>query len=503
MRIDPGRYDKFKLSSWIRAVLYAIVSLLIFGFASFWTIIGITSMFVGVEYPILNGLLFMLFGGLIPGAGGVLLTWRSVIHFRRLSRMRRFMTALAGGRIQGLEDLVQAMGVKPAVVRATAFEAVNWGILGGDDVLTLTSSAQDRPISPVVPAASGYSAAVAPSSLALQSTVVSAGAGPSQAPAMASAYPAALAAAPAVPPALAVSPMSMPLSAWIGRTLKETWHIESQLGQGGMGAVFRARHLRTNRRYALKIMLSHTELTAEALHRFEREANAASALGHPGIVPVHDFDRTPEGVAYLVMDLLEGETLQQRLERRGMLPWPEARRIALDVGDALATAHDAGLLHRDVKPGNVFLARDRKGERVVLLDFGLVKRMGSGVISRVTASGAVVGTPLYMSPEQARGEQLDARSDLYGLAVVIFEMVVGVPPFFDRTQAAVYARLLREPAPRASSVSPEACPAGFDEVVGRALATGRDERHDSVRTFLAALSMIGAPASKAGRTAIL
>lgn len=295
----------------------------------------------------------------------------------------------------------------------------------------------------------------------------------------------------------------MPLQSWVGRSLKDTWHIEALLGHGGMGAVFRARHLRTGRRYALKVMLAHAELTSEALHRFEREATAASALGHPGIVAVHDFDRTVEGAAYLVMDLLEGETLQQRLERRGMLPWPEARRITLDVGDALATAHDAGLLHRDVKPGNIFLGRERKGERVVLLDFGLVKRMGSGVVSRVTASGAVVGTPLYMSPEQARGEPLDVRSDLYGLAVVVYEMVVGVPPFFDRTQAAVYARLLREPAPKASSVSPDACPTGFDDVVGRALATRREDRQDSVRTFLGALAVIGAPRSKAGRTAIM
>lgn len=502
MRIDSGRYGKFKLSSWIRAVLYAFGALLIFGFASFWIVIGITAMFVAEEYPIANGVLFITLGGLVPGAGGMLLAWRSVVHFRRLSRMRRFMTALAAGRVQGLEDLVEAMGVKAPVVRATAFEAVNWGILAGDDVLTLTSSARDRAAQAMPAAASGYPPPAAPSPLALQSTVASAGVGPSQAPppSPASAYPAAVAAAPAPP---AVPPSSMPLGSWIGRTLKDTWHIEAQLGQGGMGAVFRARHLRTNRRYALKVMLAHAELTAEALHRFEREANAASALGHPGIVAVHDFDRTPEGAAYLVMDLLEGETLQQRLERRGMLPWPEARRIALDVGDALATAHDAGLLHRDVKPGNIFLARDRKGERVVLLDFGLVKRMGSGVVSRVTASGAVVGTPLYMSPEQARGERLDARSDLYGLAVVIYEMVVGVPPFFDRTQAAVYARLLREPAPRASSVSPQACPPGFDDVVGRALATRREDRHDGVRTFLAALAMIGAPASKAGRTAIL
>jgi serine/threonine-protein kinase len=270
-----------------------------------------------------------------------------------------------------------------------------------------------------------------------------------------------------------------------------------------MGAVFRARHLRTGRRYALKVMLAHGELTWEALHRFEREASAASALGHPGIVAVHDFDRTPDGAAFLVMDLFDGETLQQRLERHGMLPWSAAKRIGLEVGDALAAAHDAGLLHRDVKPGNVFLCNEPRGERVVLLDFGLVKRMGTGVASRVTASGAVVGTPLYMSPEQARGEPLDARSDLYGLAVVVFEMVVGVPPFFDRTQAAVYARLLREQPPRASSISPNACPPGFDDVLARALAMRREDRYASVRAFLTALTAVGASQTQRNKTAVI
>ncbi len=493
MRIDPSRHGRFKLSSLIRAVLYAVVAMLVFGFAAFWLVIGVTTMFVAEEYPIANGVLFLLFGTVIPGIGGALTAWRSIVHFQRLSRMRRFVTALASGRVQGLEDLVESMRVSAAIVRATAFEAVTWGILGSDDVLTLTTPS--RPGAPEVARFPG--AAATATGPTLMASPVASSLPSGYPPVPVSSQPTAPASN--YPPAVSV----LPLPSWVGRTLKDTWQVEALLGHGGMGAVFRARHLRTGRRYALKIMLSHAEMTAEALHRFEREATAASALGHPGIVAVHDFDRTPDGAAYLVMDLLDGETLQQRLDRRGMLPWPEARRIALEAGDALASAHEAGLLHRDVKPANLFLARDRKGERVVLLDFGLVKRMGSGVMSRVTASGAVVGTPLYMSPEQARGERLDARSDLYGLAVVVFEMVVGVPPFFDRTQAAVYARLLREPAPRASSISPDACPPGFDDVVGRALSTRREDRQESVRAFVGSLAMVGSPPTKAGRTAIL
>lgn len=496
VRIDPARYGKYRLWSLVRAVFYALLALSIFAFAAFWLVIGITTMFVGDEYPVANGIFFIVLGTIIPSLGGLLLVWRSVVHFRRHGRMRRFMTALTGGQVNGLEDLIQAMDVSAMVVRATAFEAVTWGILGSDEVLSLTTPQAERQPVFVAHAPPGAS------TMAAATTMASPGSSHEQRP-PAMAVPPLQHAGSNHPPPLQAHAMAAPLPSWVGRTLKETWQVEALLGHGGMGAVFRARHLRTGRRYALKVMLSHADLTAESLRRFEREATAASALGHPGIVAVHDFDRTPDGAAYLVMDLLEGETLQQRLERRGMLPWPEARRIGLDVGDALATAHDAGLLHRDVKPGNTFLTRERTGERVVLLDFGLVKRMGSGVVSRVTATGAVVGTPLYMSPEQARGEALDARSDLYGLAVVVFEMVVGVPPFFDRTQAAVYARLLREPAPKASSISPQACPPGFDEVVGRALATRREERYDNVRTFLGALSMVGAPQSRAGRTAIL
>src|SRR5512140_1766215 len=153
------------------------------------------------------------------------------------------------------------------------------------------------------------------------------------------------------------------------------------------------------------------------------------------------------------MDLLAGEALEHGLARGGRLPWAGAQGVVLELGAGLAAAHDHGLLHRDVKPANVFLARAGGGERAVLLDFGLVKPVEDAAISRITVTGAAVGTPLYMSPEQARGEAVDARSDVYGLAAVLFEMVTGAPPFLDRTLASVYARLLTTAAPAASSVT--------------------------------------------------
>src|SRR5262249_25456420 len=162
--------------------------------------------------------------------------------------------------------------------------------------------------------------------------------------------------------------------------------------------------------------------------------SAASAIGHPGIVAVHDFHETEGGVHYLVMDLLEGETLEQRLARAGSLPWSEARRIVTEVGSALAAAHDRGLLHPDLKPANTFLATaSDQPARAAPLASGLAKPLSDAARSRITVSGTAVGTPMYMSPEQARGEALDVRSDVYGLAAVLYEMITGAPPFLDRT----------------------------------------------------------------------
>jgi Protein kinase domain len=282
-----------------------------------------------------------------------------------------------------------------------------------------------------------------------------------------------------------------PASAFVGpgAILGDTYRIEEPLGRGGMGEVFAARHLRTGRRYAVKTILGGARANEAAFRRFEREATAASALGHPGIVQVHDFNVTSSGVFYLVMDLLAGETLEKRLEN-GPLAWPDAQRIALELCSALATAHDHGLIHRDIKPSNVFLARSNGApERSVLVDFGLVKPLDE-TGSLLTSTGAVVGTPMYMSPEQARGETLDIRSDIYSLAAVVFETVTGAPPFLDRTLAAVYARLLGEPAPLASQVARRRIPRAVDDVLSRALAKHRSQRYPDARAMSDAIALI-------------
>jgi hypothetical protein len=280
---------------------------------------------------------------------------------------------------------------------------------------------------------------------------------------------------------------------WIGRILHGTYRIEGPLGVGGMGTVYRATHLRTGRACAVKTLLPDARLSPDALRRFEREATAASALGHPNIIGVHDFNVTPEGACYLVMDLWEGETLEQRLARVGSMPWHEVQRIGAELGSALTAAHDHGLLHRDLKPANVLLARAGHTERAVLLDFGLVKPIDDAAASRITATGAAVGTPMYMSPEQARGDAVDPRSDIYGLAAVLFEMVTGAPPFLDRTLATVYAKLLTVPAPTASSVAHHPVSPDVDALLACALAKDPGARFSDMRAFVNALTSIRPP----------
>lgn len=292
------------------------------------------------------------------------------------------------------------------------------------------------------------------------------------------------------PVAGALTPERNSAEQLVGRTLKQTWFVEGLLAAGGMGCVYTARHVRTGKRYAVKTLLPDERISMESLHRFEREARTASSLGHVGIVQVHDFDLEGEP-RFLVMDLLEGETLEQRLARVGRLGWQDARRIALEVADALAAAHQAGVLHRDLKPSNVFLARkEGLGERAVLLDFGLTKPIREGASVWVTRTGAIVGTAHYMSPEQARGERgLDQRADVYGLGALIYEMVAGIPPFLGATPFAVLTSLLTE-APVPPSHLMQGIPPALDALVLRALAKQPHERPADVPAMMRELAAL-------------
>ncbi|MBX3187435.1 MAG: serine/threonine protein kinase [Labilithrix sp.] len=456
MRVRLDKYEIAHRSAQTRSLLAFVfggIGIVVFGFLTFLGAI----MFVlptgdgGGLYAQRSGIVVGLFMGAMPT---VISTLVVVWGAKKRARFRR-LGALAGLARQTplltTSHVAQSLRLSPIDADGLVLEATALGLI------------DDGPHATPVTAG------------ALAPTVASDGAGPSNPP----------------PAGERVGP---------GTVLGGAYRIEEPLGRGGMGEVHAARHLRTGRRYAVKTILPGARVNDALVRRFEREATAASAIGHPGIVQVHDFNVAPGGLFYLVMDLLEGETLATRLERTSALSWPEARRIATELCAALGAAHDHGLLHRDIKPGNIFLAksaaRPSPPERAVLVDFGLVKPMEE--TSAVTSTGAVVGTPMYMSPEQARGETLDVRSDLYSLAAVIFEMITGAPPFIDRTMASVYARLLKDPPPRASQVSSRAIPPAVDDVLVKALAKDRAARFGHARLFGEALASIAPDAAGAG-----
>jgi len=266
-----------------------------------------------------------------------------------------------------------------------------------------------------------------------------------------------------------------------GVVLNGTWRVEEHLQSGGMGAVFRAVHVRTGKPYAIKMLHTDARLSEASIRRFVREARAASSLGHPGIVSILDFDVSADGTHFLVMELLSGETLEDRLSREGHLRWREALDLTVEMGSALEVAHAAGLLHRDLKPANVFLTDDpQRAQTAVLLDFGLARPIDETAASKLTSTGMVLGTPAYMSPEQARGEELDVRSDVHALGALLYEMVTGVPPFMDPTLAGIYAKLLMASAPTASEVAAATLPPELDALIERALAKSRGDRFPSV-----------------------
>lgn len=244
-----------------------------------------------------------------------------------------------------------------------------------------------------------------------------------------------------------------------------------------MGAVYRARHVRTGRRYAVKVMPQASQLDPDLVRRFRREAELLASLGHAGLVAVHDFDVDTDGTAYMVMDCLSGEDVAARIEREGAMEPKAALKVARQVASALEAAHAAGVLHRDLKPANIFLQTQAGAEeRAVLLDFGIAKIMEHGDSTRLTQTGATIGTPGYMSPEQARAEELDVRSDVYSLGCVVYEMLCGAAPFDGPTITAILAKVLTEEPPRPSSVE-LGLPSAVDEVLAKALSKKRDERY--------------------------
>ena len=232
----------------------------------------------------------------------------------------------------------------------------------------------------------------------------------------------------------------------VGSIVAERYHILKKLGEGGMGQVYLAEHVKMGRKSALKVMHPGMVKDVDAISRFNREAANASRISHPNVAAIYDFGETSDGVIYLAMEFVDGMPLTQVIEQTGALPAQRAAEIVRQAGEALAVAHDMGIVHRDLKPDNIMIAKTRDGDDLVkVVDFGIAKAAGSES-QKVTKTGLVVGTPEYMSPEQLAGDKLDGRSDIYSLALVAFNMLTGKLPFpADSAQESMIMRLTDRP----------------------------------------------------------
>jgi TolB-like protein len=263
--------------------------------------------------------------------------------------------------------------------------------------------------------------------------------------------------------------------------LASRYELVRELGRGGMAVVYLARELKHDRWVALKVM--HPELTTVlGSDRFLREVSLTARLDHPHILAVHDSGEA-SGLLWYTMPFVEGGTLRQRLDREGRLPIDEALRLAAELGDALDYAHSEGIVHRDVKPENILLARGHAR----LGDFGLARALEASGSRRVTGTGLAVGTPGYMSPEQASGGPVDGRSDIYALGCVLYEMLAGEQPYVGPTpQAALAKRLLGPPVPL--TAVRDTVPAALDRAVTRALSPLGSDRFETAAGFRDALA---------------
>lgn len=279
----------------------------------------------------------------------------------------------------------------------------------------------------------------------------------------------------------------------IGKLVDDKYLIEALLGEGGMGHVYRARHMLMGKMFAIKLIHAELAHVDEIAKRFQREARSSSLLTHPNCISVTDFGEfgdPPNRQLFLAMELLEGEELDQLLNREKSIPPQKTVAIVSQVLKGLGHAHEQGVIHRDLKPENIFLTLQETGDELVkILDFGIAKMAdGTGESDNLTKTGVVFGTPKYLSPEQALGDKIDHRSDLYAVGVILFEMLTGQPPFVGKTAMDVMSAHLTVPPPKITDFGP--FPKELQNIILKAMAKKPDDRFSDAGEFLAALEAV-------------
>lgn len=269
-----------------------------------------------------------------------------------------------------------------------------------------------------------------------------------------------------------------------GSVVADRYHILKKLGEGGMGRVYLAEHVKMGRKSALKVLHPGMVKDLDAITRFNREAANASRITHPNVAAVYDFGETPDGLIYLAMEFVDGESLATVIERDGPLPPKRAAEIVRQTGEALAVAHEVGLVHRDLKPDNILLVPTRDGgDLVKVVDFGIAKAADDDS-QKVTKTGHVIGTPDYMSPEQFAGDVLDGRSDIYSLGLVAFNMLTGHLPFPSESARESLIMRLTDTPMSLRRVNPTIeWPDDVQTVIGKALARDPARRYQNASEF--------------------
>ncbi len=281
-----------------------------------------------------------------------------------------------------------------------------------------------------------------------------------------------------------------------GEMFEEKYRVEKIIGAGGMGVVAEATHLGLGRRVAIKFMRAESRSNPEGAVRFLREARACANLSSDHVVRVFDNGMSKNGDPYLVMELLRGEDLAELLKREKIVEPSRAARWVIEACDAIGEAHELGVVHRDLKPANLFLAEGKNGEKKIkVLDFGISKLIGEGSFGGLTSQSAMLGSPRYMSPEQTRSSaRADARTDIWALGVVLFELITGTTPFDAENAVGLAAAIMTQAAPRLRERRPDVSPA-LEKIVMRCLEKNPEDRFDSIASLTTALASFSSRAT--------